>query len=288
MKKTAQDVIISGARAAYYAIVEPLMLSNARLLYEKEYRQKDRPLISVYCPTYNRGRLFMERAVKSVLSQTYENFEFIIVGDCCTDNTGELVAGIADKRIRFYNLPQKSSGYPLTAEGRWLAGPVKAANQALELVRGKWIARIDDDDVWTKNHLESLLGFAQEGQYEFVSALHEEERRGQRKVVDGEPADGPYYRGKKKFAEAHGPKIGCTQTWFYRSYLRFMRYNIDCWRKNWNRVNDADLSVRIFKAGVRMGFLEEVLAFIYPRPGENTVGLEAYREAESLGYKVHN
>ena len=56
-----------------------------------------------------------------------------------------------------------------------------------------------------------------------------------------------------------------------------MRYNIDCWRKKWNRVWDIDLSLRFYKAGVRMGFLEEVLSYILPRPGEKSVGLEAYK-----------
>ena len=73
------------------------------------------------------------------------------------------------------------------------------------------------------------------------------------------------------------PKIGGVSTWLYRSYLKFMKYNIDCWRKKWNRVNDIDLSLRFYKAGVRMGFLEEVLAYIIPRPGEESVGLEAYK-----------
>ena len=55
-----------------------------------------------------------------------------------------------------------------------------------------------------------------------------------------------------------------------------MKYNINCWRKSWNRVNDADLGNRIFKSGVRMGYVPEVLSYVLPRPGENQVGLKAY------------
>jgi len=60
-----------------------------------------------------------------------------------------------------------------------------------------------------------------------------------------------------------------------------MRYNVNCWRKDWNRVWDVDLSLRIHAAGVRMGFLDEVVSYVLPRPGENSVGLEAYKLTES-------
>lgn len=281
------DIIISSSRAVYYSVTEPLKLKIARTNHEKEYLKDDIPLISVYCPTYNRGELLMERAVKSVLSQTYENFEFIIVGDCCTDKTTELISKINDKRVRFYNLPERGYRFPETAENLWLAGPVIAANKAIEMVSGKWIARIDDDDMWTKDHLQTLLDYAQKGNYEFVSSLYEEERRGKKKVIDGEHADGQYYTIKDKPTKNIGPKIGGTQTWLYRSYLKLFKYNIDCWRKEWNRVNDTDISIRMFKAGVRMGFVNEVLGFYYPRPGEETVGLEAYKEAEKTGDKKY-
>ena len=76
------------------------------------------------------------------------------------------------------------------------------------------------------------------------------------------------------------PRIGGTQTWLYRSYLSFFKYNINCWRKSWNRVNDTDLQDRMFYAGVRMGLCDQVVAYVLPRLGEVTVGLEAYRLTE--------
>jgi glycosyltransferase involved in cell wall biosynthesis len=59
----------------------------------------------VYVSTYNRSSLLANRAIKSVLAQTYTNFEFIIVGDSCIDNTEEMVKNINDARIKFYNIP---------------------------------------------------------------------------------------------------------------------------------------------------------------------------------------
>ena len=226
------------------------------------YGPSDRePLVSVYIPTYNRAGLLLERAVPSVLSQTYRNLELIVVGDHCTDDTAERLTAVTDRRLRFVNLPARRRRYPDDVEIHWLAGPVVAANKGLDLVTGRWIARIDDDDMWTPHHIETLLTFALSGRYEFVSACYATERHGQPVVVD---------------VRDERPRIGGTQTWLYRSYLRFFRYNIHCWRKSWNRVNDTDLQDRMHTAGVRMGFLEEVVAYVFPRPGETTVGLEAY------------
>ena len=262
-KRTIQDKIISGFNSFRFRITEPIKLKSARNKYEHLYKDpKDNPLVSVYVPTYNRAELLMERAVKTVLNQTYKNFELIIVGDHCTDNTEELVSKIKDKRVRFYNLPKREKRYPENVEIHWFAGPVVPANHALSMIRGKWIARLDDDDIWTKDHLESLLRFAQKGNYEFVSAQYEEERHGKKILVDEKDTN---------------PRIGGTQTWMYRSYLKFFKYNINCWRKSWNKVNDLDLQDRMYKAGVRMGFLEKVVCYILPRPGEDSVGLEAYK-----------
>lgn len=148
------------------------------------------------------------------------------------------------------------------------------------MTKGKWISRIDDDDTWTPDHIEVLLRFAQQGNYEFVSAQYVEERHGVKKVDTGVKALDPYYTRKNVPAPDDCPRLGGTHTWLYRSYLRFIKYNINCWRKSWNRVNDIDISQRIFDAGVRMGFLDKVVAYMIPRPGETTVGLEEYQLQE--------
>ena len=277
VNQTLTDKIVSTLNSCRFAIQEPLSLAVARCLYGKEYGDDCvDPLITVYIPTYNRAEILMDRAVPTVLAQTYENIELLIIGDHCTDETAELVKRNTDSRIRFYNLPHRSYRYPPTAENHWLAGPVVAANKGLELARGKWIARIDDDDTWVPSHLEDSLLAAQEGDYEFVSARYEEVRNGKRRIDRGVRARDPYYTRSTKPIRGENPLIGGTSTWFFRSYIRFIRYNINCWRKKWNRVNDVDYSLRIFRAGVRMGFVPEVHAYVLPRPGEKTVGLEAY------------
>lgn len=280
-QRTLEDRLIAGFNSWKFAITEPLQLRMARLKHEHEYAAPDQtPLVSVCVPTYNRGPLLIERAVTSVLAQTYQNLELVIVGDHCTDNTAELLSRIQDPRLKFYNLPSRDRKYRQTVENHWFVGGAIPANKAMELARGQWIARVDDDDTWTPDHIEKLLRFAQQGRYEFVSGLYIEERFGVQKVVDGVRALDPYYTQRPAQPNDDSPKIGGVNSWMYRSYLRFMPYNPECWRKKWNRVWDVDLSQRIYGAGVRMGFLDEVVSYVLPRPGENSVGLEAYKLTE--------
>lgn len=276
-KQPLKNLISSKVDSVYYWISDKIKVTKARSEHEKSYLSQDpNPLITVYTPTYNRGEILVERAVQTVLQQTYKNIEYIIIGDHCTDNTEELVKKVGDPRIRFYNIPHRSYRYPPTAENHWLAGPVIAANQALSMVTGQWIARLDDDDTWTPDHLELSLKFAQDHNFEFVSSLYEEVRNNNKTIVQGIGIRDPYFTRKKTAPKHNNPLIGGTSSWFYRSYLKSIQYNLNCWKKSWNRVNDMDMIVRLHQAGVRIGFLDKVTMYMIPRPGESTVGLEAY------------
>ncbi len=290
-KRNLEDRLIATLTSLHFLLTEPFRLRVARLRASNEYNTRNQePLVSVCIPTYNRGRLLMERAVPSVLSQTYRNLELIIVGDHCTDNTAELISEIDDPRIKFLNLPSRKRKYPETVENHWFVGGATPANKAMELAHGKWIARIDDDDTWTPDHIEKLVNFAQAGDYEFVSALYVAERFGERHVVKPRRARDTYYTRRPSHPKDDSPRIGGVSTWLYRSYLRFMPYNTNCWRKAWNRVWDIDLSMRFYSAGVRMGFLDEVVSYVLPRPGESTIGLDAYKidEIDKLKhYKIN-
>ena len=269
------DKLIASLIDLKFRLVEPPKVFFARILYRQNYtKNKKNPLVSICIPTFNRGSILVERAIKSALSQTYKNIELIVVGDCCSDNTKELLAKINDPRLKFYNMRKRRRFYPQTIENHWFVGGAAPANKAMDLASGLWIARLDDDDTWTRDHIEKLLKFAIDGDYEFVSALYEEERFGKRKVVQGRMALDEYYTKKKSI---NSVKIGGVSTWLYRSYLKGMKYNLNCWRKEWNKVWDIDLVLRIYRTGVKMGFLEEVVSFVFPRPGEKSIGLDAYK-----------
>ena len=82
--------------------------------YSSNYREtfkKNQPLVTVCVATYNRAKLLTKRTLPSILNQTYNNIEIIVVGDCCTDSTQEDVLALGDTRIQFINL-EKRGKYP--------------------------------------------------------------------------------------------------------------------------------------------------------------------------------
>lgn len=235
------------------------------------------PLISIYTPTYNRAQLLKERAIKSVLNQTYENFEYIIVSDGSTDNTKNLIQNINDPRIRFYEIERKRPHHNYDSKKDWFISASYPANFALDKVKGDWISRIDDDDIWTPDHLENLLRFAQEGDFEFVSSRYFYVKNGETLIFKGIYILSPYFYPKRRGINIDSPKLGGHSTFFYRSYLKTMKYNPKAYKKKNNRVDMYDLAIRMYEKGVRMGFLEDITLYILQRPQESSIGLEAVR-----------
>ena len=103
------------------------------------------PLVSVVIPTDDRGDLLMERAIPSILTQTYPNFEIIVVGDCAPAATGERLATLADPRITYHNLTYRGP-YPEEPRDLWHVAGIPPRNLGVRLARGLWIAPLDDDD----------------------------------------------------------------------------------------------------------------------------------------------
>lgn len=103
-------------------------------------------LVSVIMPSYNTAR-FIKETVESVLAQTYKNWELIIVDDCSSDNTDEVVSGfLSDTRIRYIKNEKNS-------------GAAVSRNRALREAKGKWIAFLDSDDLWEAEKLEKQIAF---------------------------------------------------------------------------------------------------------------------------------
>lgn len=103
-------------------------------------QDNQKTFVSIIVPTYNRSAT-IDYCLKSLLNQTYQNFEIIIVDDCSTDNTVEVVNGIEEKRIRCIVL-EKNSGAQV------------ARNVGIKNSRYDWIAFQDSDDEWLLNKLE--------------------------------------------------------------------------------------------------------------------------------------
>jgi len=103
----------------------------------------EKPLVSVIITTYNRAAL-LPRAINSVLNQTYQNFELIIVDDGSTDNTEEVVRSFNDKRI-IYHKHERNKGV------------LGAKNTGFDLAKGEYNCRLDDDDELLPEALETAV-----------------------------------------------------------------------------------------------------------------------------------
>ena len=111
-------------------------------------------LVSIIMPSYNTGR-FIKETIESVLAQTYPNWELLIVDDCSTDDTDEVVGVyLSDERIRYFKNETNS-------------GAAVSRNRALREAKGKWIAFLDSDDLWTPEKLQKQISFMKENDYHF-------------------------------------------------------------------------------------------------------------------------
>lgn len=102
------------------------------------------PLVSVVTATYNRSHV-LRTAIASLRRQTLTDWEQIIVGDACSDDTERVVAAFADPRLRFVNLNENVGEQ---------SGP---NNEGIRRARGRYIAFLNHDDLWLPDHLESLV-----------------------------------------------------------------------------------------------------------------------------------
>ena len=108
-----------------------------------------KPFFSVVIPTYNCANK-IHRAIESVLSQSYSNFEVLVMDDGSTDNTKEIVSSFRDRRIIY-------------DKDRNFGGPARPRNRGIALAKGDWICFLDADDWWHYHKLESTLSEIEAG-----------------------------------------------------------------------------------------------------------------------------
>lgn len=121
---------------------------------------READLASIIMPSYNTAP-YIKETIQSVLDQTYTNWELIIVDDCSTDNTEEVLATINDSRIRYFKNEKNS-------------GAAVSRNKALREAKGQWIAFLDSDDLWMPEKLEKQINFMKKNGYSFSYTNYEE------------------------------------------------------------------------------------------------------------------
>lgn len=134
--------------------------------YASRYCKSD-PLVSICIATYNRGELLCERAIGSLLTQTHQNIEVIVVGDHYTDDTEVRIAKIRDDRLRFVNLPERGN-YPSDPIRRWAVAGTVPMNVGLTMAEGDFVTHLDDDDRHAPDRIETLLSQLREDSLEVV------------------------------------------------------------------------------------------------------------------------
>ncbi len=109
-------------------------------------------LVSIIMPSWNTAK-YISQSIQSIQNQTYQKWELIIVDDCSTDNTDEIIIPfLADKRIRYFK-NKRNCGAALTR------------NYALKKAQGEWIAFLDSDDLWKPEKLEHQINFMRKNGY---------------------------------------------------------------------------------------------------------------------------
>ena len=110
-------------------------------------------MVSIITPAYNSAR-FLADTIKSVINQSYQNWEMIVVDDGSDDNTTRIVSSFGDPRIRCISHSIRQ-------------GAAAARNTALRAARGRWIAFLDSDDLWEADKLERQIRFMEDNDYAF-------------------------------------------------------------------------------------------------------------------------
>lgn len=124
-------------------------------------KENSEKLVSIITPVYNCEKL-LPKTIESVISQTYKNWEMILVDDCTPDNSAEIIKKYSkkDNRIKYFKLEENS-------------GAAIARNKALKESKGRFIAYLDADDLWKKDKLEKQVKFMLDNKYAFTCTDYE-------------------------------------------------------------------------------------------------------------------
>ncbi len=171
-------------------------------------------LVSIIMPNYN-GAKYIRETVESVLSQTYTNWEILLVDDCSTDNSLEIVESYNDARIRIFKNETNRGG-------------AASRNRALREAKGKWIAFLDGDDVWLPEKLEKQIKFMNKNGYGFSYSAYEEMDESSRLL--GRVITGPKKVNKRKMFNYDW--LGCLTVMYDQDLVGLIQIEEDIKKRN--------------------------------------------------------
>ncbi|HEY1047335.1 MAG TPA: glycosyltransferase [Bacteroidia bacterium] len=194
----------------------------------------DKPLISVLLPVYNSGK-YLSKAIESVLNQTYSNFELLLINDGSTDSSKKIVESFSDPRIRFIDNPGNK-------------GLIYVLNQGLSLAEGKYIARMDADDICYPDRFQKQIDFLEQHQDHGICGTHIRVIDGgeiiKRPLTDedlrwwifkGSPLAHPSVMMKKEIFVNHGLQYN-TEAYLVEDFDLWWRMSLHCKMANLDEV----------------------------------------------------
>lgn len=198
-----------------------------------------KPYVSVVIPTYNHAKL-LKKALDSVLAQTFQDWEAIIINNFSTDNTIEVVDSFADRRIKIFNFSN--------------SGVIAASrNHGLKEATGDFVAFLDSDDIWYSDKLQKCVEHASAGnQFICHGELWINSDLTQRQVMYGPASNATYKRLLYR-----GNCISTSTTFIARSLLS----SVDGFDENpeFITTEDYDLWLRLAAKNPRTVFIPEIL-----------------------------
>jgi glycosyltransferase involved in cell wall biosynthesis len=230
------------------------LLERVRGTADYDAAYSEDALVSIRVATYAGVDDLMDRAVPSMQAQDYDNWEAVIVGDATGRETEQALQSLRDPRIRFVDLPYRGP-YPDNLRDLWHTAGARPFNTATRLSRGRWLAKLDQDDVLEPAHLSSLLQHARDSQAEVVYGVARLKMLADMSAPDQTLGTFPPRRGEFALTTAlvHGS-------------LQPVELPELSWL--WDEPGDWAYTHRLWLGGARFSFLDSVVAtvFVTPKP----------------------
>lgn len=205
------------------------------------------PLVTIIMPTADNPHLLIERSIPSVLAQTYEHLELLVVGDEAPPETEAAVRTFDDPRVRYVNLSIRGA-YPESGLARWHVAGAASANHGLSIARGRWLVLLGDDDAMRPGHLATLLTRAREDRLEVAYGRFVRHRPGEPGEVDGV--------WPPSFAHH------CQQASIEHAHLRFFEFALT--DAHFEVPADWGRTERMLRAGVQFGMVQDEVIDYFP------------------------
>lgn len=200
------------------------------------------PRVSIITATYNYSSV-LRYAIQSALAQTFQDFEMLVVGDGCTDDSAEVVSGFNDPRLRWHNLPENSGSQS------------ESNNKGIEMARGEFIAYLGHDDLWHPTHLQVLLAAMDEQAADWAHPLA---------VMIG-----PEGSGARRLIGLVEPGMNPKLANFNTSgvmHTRSIAERVGKWKdyRTLSIAPDSDFHQRTIRASARVARVERLTVFKFP------------------------